>query len=275
MPIIRRELASYFNSPIAYIFLFVFLGLTGFLFMTQFFLVALADMRAFFNILPMILAVFLPAVAMRLWAEEKKGNTYEMLLTFPMRPHDLVLGKFLASVLFYGTALLATVPIPIMLSIVGHPDPGPIVGGYLGAALLGAFFLAIGIFVSGLCRDQIVAFIVAMLGCFGFFLLGTQFTASSIDGWVPGVGTMLRNYVGMTSHFASFQRGVVDLRDVLYFVVGIALFLVLNGFWIDGRLRPKQRQIFATAATTGGTPLSQGLSPRTGVGCLRPSRPPG
>lgn len=250
--IVRRELASYFNSPIASIVLFVFVALIGSLFMAQFFLLALADMRAFFNIVSVVVCVFLPAVTMRLWAEEKKGNTFEMLLTFPMRPHQLVLGKFFASFLFYVLALLATLTVPIMLSAVGQPDPGPILGGYLGAALLGAFYLAIGLFVSGLCRDQIVAFIVAMLSCFGFFLLGTQFIATSIDGWVSGLGTWLRTYVGMTSHVVSFQRGVLDVRDVVYFAVGTALFLILNGFWIEGRLRPRQRRIFATAVALAG-----------------------
>ncbi len=247
--ILRREMGAYFNSPIAYIFLFVFLALTGSLFMSQVFLVGLADLRAFFNLLPIILCVFLPAVTMRLWADEKRGNTFELLLTFPMRPHDLVAGKFLASLLFYLAALAATLPMPLMLSMIGKPDAGQILGGYVGAALLGALFLAIGIFVSGLCRDQIVAFIVAMLSCVLVYLLGTDFIAASIDGWLPGFGSALRDYVGVTRHFVSAQKGVLDLRDVLYFTVGTALFLALNGFWIEGRLRPKQTRLFAVAST--------------------------
>ena len=248
LTIIRKELTAYFNSPIAYIFLFVFVALLGFLFMSQFFLVSRADMRVFFQFLPLILCVFLPAVTMRLWAEEKQGGTYELLLTFPMRPQELVLGKFAASFIFYLAALVATMTIPLMLLAIGRPDVGSIVGGYLGAACLGGFFLAVGLFVSGLCRDQIVAFIVAMLSCFAFFLLGTEFIASTIDGWLPGLGGLLMNHVGVSRHFASFQKGVVDVRDVLYFVAGTTLVLVLNGFWIEGRLRPRQRRIFATAS---------------------------
>lgn len=247
--IVRRELAAYFNSPIAYVFLFVFLVLNGFLFMTQFFLAGNADMRPFFSMLPIVLCVFLPAISMRLWAEEKQGNTYEMLLTFPMRPHDLVIGKFAASLLFYLVALAATLPIPIMLAAVGSPDPGVILGGYLGAACAGSLFLAIGLFISGLCRDQIVAFIVSMMSCFLLYLLGIDFIASSIDGWLPGIGTILRDYVGMTRHFDSFQRGIVNGSDVLYFLVGTGIFLILNGFWIEGRLRPGQRRTFAMAMT--------------------------
>lgn len=243
-----KELAAYFNSPIAYIFLFVFVSLLGFLFMSQFFLVSRADMRVFFQFLPVILCVFLPSVTMRLWAEERQGATYELLLTLPMTPHELVLGKFIASVLFYLVALAATAPIPIMLVILGHPDLGPIIGGYLGAACLGALFLAIGLFVSGLCRDQIVAFIVGMLSCFVLFLVGTEFIASTIDGWFRGLGGFLMNTIGITRHFDSFEKGVVDLRDVAYFLLGATVVLTLNGFWIEGRMRPGQRRIFVIAS---------------------------
>lgn len=246
--IFRRELGAYFNSPIAYIFLFVFGALLGSLFMASFFLASFADMRGFFGILPLALCVFLPAVTMRLWAEERKGHTDELLLTFPIRPQDLVLGKFLAALFFSVAALASTAPIPVMLALIGTPDLGQIASGYAGAVLMGAFFLAVGIFISGLCRDQIVAFIVSMLSCLTMVLLGTEFIAASIDGWLPGLGTVLRNAVGMTRHFASFEKGVVDARDALYFLIGTALFLVLNGFWIEGRMRPKQTRIFVAAS---------------------------
>ena len=248
LTIIRKELGAYFNSPIAYIFLVIFAALLGFLFMSQFFLIALADMRMFFQFLPIVLCVFLPAVTMRLWAEERQGGTYELLLTLPMRAHELVLGKFLASLLFYLLALTATMTIPLMLLIVGRPDAGQIVGGYVGAACLGALFLSIGMFVSGLCRDQIVAFIVGMLSCFTLYLLGTEFIASTIDGWIRGLGGLLMNHVGVGRHVASFHKGVVDVRDVVYFALGTSVMLILNGFWIEGRLRPRQRRTFATAA---------------------------
>jgi len=248
LTILRRELSGYFNSPIAYIFAIVFTLLTGSLFMSQFFLVSVADMRAFFQFIPVILCVFLPAVTMRLWAEEKKGNTYELLLTFPMKPRALVTGKFLASLIFFAFSLLLTLPIPVMIAILGKPDLGPILGGYLGTLLTGAFFLALGIFISGLFQDQIIAFIVTLLGCFLLFLAGTEFIASSLDGWIPGIGSFLRKFLGITPHFSSFQKGVIDVRDVLYFAAGTAVFLILNGFWIEGRMRPNQNKIFASAS---------------------------
>lgn len=245
--IFRRETAAYFNSAIAYIFIIVFVILNGGLFMTQFFLIGRADMRPFFGTLPFLLAVFLPAVTMRLWAEEKRGNTLELLLTFPMATHELVLGKFVSSLVFYLVSLVGTITIPMMIDILGNPDTGTICGGYTGAALLGAFFLAVGIFISGLCRDQIVAFILAMIICFGLYLLGTEYLASSIDGWIPGLGSLLRHYVGAAGHFDSFAKGVVDNRDVFYFAIGTVLFLVLNGFWLEGRMRPGAKKIFSTA----------------------------
>jgi len=246
--VFRRELAAYFNSAVAYIFIIVFVLLNGGLFMTQFFLIGRADMRPFFMTLPFTLSVFLPAVAMRLWAEEKKGSTFELLLTFPMTPQELVIGKFLASFLFYLVALAGTLSIPIMILFLGISDLGAMIGGYVGAAFMGAFFLAIGIFISGLCRDQIVAFIIAMMACFSLFLLGTEFIATSVDGWLPGLGTFLQNFLGTAAHFDSFAKGVVDNRDVLYFLIGTGLFLVLNGFWIEGRMRPRAKPIFISAA---------------------------
>lgn len=246
--VFKRELSAYFNAAIAYIFIIVFVFLNGGLFMTQFFLYARAEMRPFFLTLPYTLAVFLPAVSMRLWAEERKGNTLELLLTFPMGTQTLVLGKFLAGLVFYIAALAATLTIPLMLTMIGRPDMGGIIGGYLGAILLGGFFLAAGIFVSGLCRDQIVAFIVSMMICFGIHLTGTEFVASSIDSWVPGLGSFLRHFIGSFGHYESFGKGVIDNRDLLYFLIGTGIFLTLNGFWLEGRMRPGAKKIFSTAA---------------------------
>lgn len=248
LTIFRRELAAYFNSAVAYIFIIVFVLMNGGLYMSQFFLIGQADMRPLFLTLPFLLCVFLPAVTMRLWAEEKRGNTMELLLTFPMAPHQLVLGKFFASLLFYTAALAATFPVPLMLKMLGMPDMGVIFGGYAGAFFLGAFFLAVGLFISGLVQDQIVAFILAMVTCFGFYLLGMDFFSLSIDGWAPGLGVFLAKYVGSAAHFQTFAKGVLDLRDILYFVVGTALFLLLNGFWLEGRMRPRAKVIFSAAA---------------------------
>ncbi|HTL48690.1 MAG TPA: Gldg family protein [Verrucomicrobiae bacterium] len=249
--VFRREINAYWNSSIAAIFIIVFVLINAGLFMTQFFLVGRAEMRSFFMMLPFLLSVFLPAVTMRLWAEEKRGNTLELLLTFPMSTHALVLGKFLASFVFYLAALAATLPVAVMLRALGTPDMGAILGGYLGSAFLGAFYLAIGIFVSGLVADQIVAFILAMLACFALHLLGMEFLSASIDGWWPGLGTFLQEYVGSASRFEAFGKGVIDGRDLIYFALGTGLFLSLNGFWLEGRMRPRAKAIFASAAAIG------------------------
>lgn len=245
--VFKRELAAYFNAAIAYIFIIVFVLLSTSLFMTNFFVIGLADMRYFYALLPFILSVFIPAVTMRLWAEEKRGNTLELLLTFPMKTHALVLGKFFASLVFYLAALAGTLMIPIMLMVLGKPDVGQLVGGYLGAVLLGAFFLSIGIFISGFCQDQIVAFILAMLVCFGIHLIGTDFIAAAIDSWLPGIGSFLQHLVGSSSHFDSFAKGIIDNRDLLYFILGTVIFLTLNGFWLEGRMKVGAKKVFTLA----------------------------
>jgi ABC-type transport system involved in multi-copper enzyme maturation permease subunit len=195
----------------------------------------------------MILCVFIPAITMRLWAEEKRGNTFELLLTFPMETYKLVIGKFTASLVFYMLTLAGTLFIPIMLVAVGKPDMGTIIGGYVGALFAGAFFLSVGLFVSGLCKDQIVSFIVAMLACLFFYLSGLDFMASLLDGWLPGVGNFIKINFGMTRHFESFQKGVIDNRDILYFLVMITVFIALNIFSIEDRLRPKAKIFFSVA----------------------------
>ncbi len=233
--IFRREFPAYFNSAIAYVFIIVFLLVTTGLFMSAFFLSGRLEMRPFFSLLPMVLVVFIPAVTMRLWAEEKKLGTLELLMTLPMPSWQIVLGKFLAALAFFVIALLGTISVPILLARLGNPDLGPIIGGYLGSILLGAAFLSVGMFVSGLCRDQIVAFIIGLVACFTLFMIGTDYVATLIDGWVDGLGMFLQNYVGITQHFSGIERGVIDLRDVIYFVSVTVLFLVLNTLSLEGR----------------------------------------
>ena len=194
LTIAKRELDAYFNSAIAYIFTIVFVLMAVGLYISDFFLAGRADMRTLFNLLPIILCAFLPALTMRLWAEDRRGNTLELLLTFPMKTHELVMGKYLASFIFYSFSLLTTITIPIMLAFLGKPDFGPMIGSYLGCILFGSFFLALGIFISGICRDQIVAFISTLVICFLFVLVGTEFFATLLDGWFPrlGLGTCTR-----------------------------------------------------------------------------------
>ena len=245
--IFRRDLAAFFKSPIGYIFMIVFLAISVGLYMATFFAHPVANMRAYFSNLPMLLCVFIPAVTMRVWAEERKENTWEMLLTFPMRATELVLGKFLACLAFFVITLCATVTVPIMLTVLGEPDFGVILSGYLGTLLLGAYFLAIGIFFSGFCKDQIVAFVVTLLACFLIFLLGTNFAAAYIDGLVPRLGTFLAQVAGVIDHYNAFTRGVVEVADILYFAAWTTLFLFLNILYIEGRNRPGMRTTFSAA----------------------------
>jgi ABC-2 type transport system permease protein len=245
--ILSRELKTYFNSPIAYIFVIVFVVLVCGLYMASFFLAGNADMRAFFSLLPIVLIVFVPAVSMRLWSEDKKIGTIELLLTFPMKSWQILLGKFFAAFLFLMIALAGTVTLPIIISILGRPDPGPIIGGYVGTLLLGAFFLSIGLFISGLCKDQIVAFILSVIGCFFFFFIGTDFFTTVIGGWLQRSAAFLQDYVGLTRHFEGLERGVIDIRALIYFVSMTALFLALNAIYLEGRLRPKAKAIFSGA----------------------------
>lgn len=233
--IFRREFRSYFDSPVAYIFLILFLAVNSGWYMMTFFLGQAADMRGFFGTLPLFNLFFLPAVTMRLWAEDNRIGTIELLMTLPMRPWQIVGGKYLASLAFYALGLVGTLPIPIMLEMLGNPDMGAVVAGYVGSFLLGAFYLAVGIFASGLFRDQIAAFLVAFVLCFFFFLVGEPTVAATVDGWVSGVGGFLQDYVGLTSHFTDVQRGVIDGRNVVYFVTMSLLFLALNTMSLEGR----------------------------------------
>lgn len=242
--IMRRDLGAYFTSPVGYIFMMVFVTISVGLYITSFFSFPMADMRPYFDNLPLLLCVFMPAVTMRVWAEERKENTWEMLLTFPMEARELVLGKFFAAFIFFALTLLSTVTVPAMLISLGKPDLGAIFGGYFGTLLLGAFFLSMGIFFSGFFKDQIVAFAVTLLTCFSFFLVGTSFIASYIDDRMPGLGSLLSDLLGLFGHYGPFTRGVIDLADVVYFLVWTAVFLVLNVMYIDGRNRPGARAIF-------------------------------
>ena len=233
--IFKRELSAYFNSPIAYIFIIVFLVLNAGLYMTPFFLQGQADMRGFFMNLPLFMIFFIPAISMRLWAEDKRSGTFELLMTLPLRAGEVMTGKYLAALLFYLVALAGTLPIPIMLSLLGNPDGGAIFSGYFAAFLLGGLFLSVGIFVSGLVRDQITAFILAVIFCAFFFFAGQDFIAATIDGWLGGFGSFLQSAFGLLPHYESMQRGVLLLGDVAWFLSLTGVFLILNAYWLEGR----------------------------------------
>ena len=227
--IFKREFQSYFFSPIAYVFSIIFIFLNSSIYMFHFFLLRNADMRSFFSTLPLVLGIiFIPAISMRLWSEEKKLGTIELILTLPTKTEHIVLGKYLAGYAFYLIALAGTLTIPIILVILGKPDFGPMVGGYLGAILLGGFFLSIGIFISSFFSDQIVSLIITSLVCGFLTLIGWQYVPMLIDGWIPGLGTFLDKYIGVSRHFNDIERGVLDIKSIIYFLSFTILFLFLN-----------------------------------------------
>ena len=245
--VFRKEIGSYFNSPTGYLYIIAFVSLSVGLFITPFFSFPQASMRSFFVILPLILSIFVPAVTMRLWAAEKSNNTYEMLLTLPMKPAHLVIGKYLASLFFYLLSLVGTLTIPIMLGILGNPDTGAILGGYLGALLVGALFLAVGLFISGFCEDQMAAFVITLGVCLAAYLVGQYFVIAFLDGWIVGLGTGLKKLVAFSQHYEVLAKGVIEVVDVLYFFVWSGIFLFLNAVYLEGRGRPKAKLLFSTS----------------------------
>jgi len=234
--ILKRELKQYFYSPIAYVFCIIFIVLNASIYMFHFFFFGNADMRAFFSTLPLILGlIFIPAISMRLWSEDYKLGTVELLLTLPIRTEAIVLGKYLAGLIFYLVGLAGTLTIPILLVFLGKPDIGPIFGGYFGAIMLGAFFLAVGIFISGFFSDQIVSLIITSMACGFLVLVGWQYVPMVIDGWIPGLGSFLYKYVGVTRHFNDIERGVIDFKSIIYFLSFTALFIYLNAKALERR----------------------------------------
>jgi len=224
LPIFFKEFKSYFVSPIAYVFITVYLVITNFLFFQGFFLINQADMRGYFGLLPWVFLFFVPAVTMRSWAEEKKVKTLEILLTWPVRDVEVVVGKFLASFAFLSLAVLLSVTIPVSIAMLGNPDMGVIVTSYIGAVLMGAAYLAIGLWVSSLTENQIVAFIVGVVVTFLLFIVGSPFvTMRAPTSIVP-----VLSYIGLGTHFESISRGVIDTRDIVYYLSVIGFFLFLN-----------------------------------------------
>jgi ABC-2 type transport system permease protein len=218
--IFHREFRDYFVSPIAYIVISLFLVVTGWFFLSTFFIYGQASLRDFFLLLPITFAFIVPAVTMRLFSEELNVGSYEILLTMPVRSSDIVLGKFLAGVAFVAAMLAPTLGYAVTVSFLGELDPGPVVGGYLGAVLLGAAYTAVGLFASSLTRNQIIAFIIGMVSCFALTM------ADKMLFFFPKPLLGIIQYLGADYHFQNIAKGVVDTRDLLYFasVVFIALY---------------------------------------------------
>jgi ABC-2 type transport system permease protein len=210
--IFKKEFRTYFVSPIAYIVIAIFLLVTGWFYFATFFLYNQANLRNFFALLPIIFSFVIPAVTMRLVSEELNIGSYEILLTMPVTFTDVVTGKFLASVAFVAAMLIPTFAYPITVTALGQLDWGPVVGGYVGAVLLGASFSAIGLFASALTRNQIIAFIIAMAICFCLTLIDKMlfFLPRSLLG--------VLTYLGADFHFQNISKGIIDSRDIIYFL---------------------------------------------------------
>jgi ABC-2 type transport system permease protein len=231
LTIFQKEFKSYFNSPIAYIFIITFLLFSSWLFFRTFFLIGQAHMRPLFGILPWLFLILAPAITMRAWAEEKKMGTMEVLMTLPLKDYEIVLGKFLASFIFLIIAVLLTFPLALTIYFLGKPDNGTIIGGYLGACLMGGAYLAIGLFISSLTQNQIIAFIVSIVVCFAFLIIGEDIVLMS----APAILSPVFTYLGLGAHFESISRGVIDSRDLLYYSSVIGFFLFLNTLAIESR----------------------------------------
>ena len=230
LTIFRREIGAYFDSSIAYVFAAVFLLLSASMFMNDFFLKSVVDMSAYFNNLPYLLALFIPAITMRSWSEEIAQGTFELIMTLPVRSVEIVVGKYVAALLFYLAVIAGSFPIVGMLIWLGEPDLGLIATSYLGAVFLGAFFLSLGVFISSLTREQIVAFVLGAFACALLVLSGEEKVVEVLDGLAPSwqAGTWLYESVSVLPHYDSFCRGVIYAGDVVYFVLLSAFFLILN-----------------------------------------------
>lgn len=210
--ICNKELKDYFISPIAYIVISIFLLVTGWFFFTTFFYYNQADLRNFFDLLPITFSFFIPAVTMRLFSEERNVGSYEMLLTLPLTFNDILVGKFLAGVFFVAAALVPTLAYPICVAFMGQLDWGTVAGGYMGALLLGSAFTAVGLFASSLTRNQIIAFIVGMAICFILALIDKMLF------FFPRPMLGVIGYLGADFHFKNIAKGIIDSRDILYFI---------------------------------------------------------
>jgi len=232
-----RETKAYFNSLTAYVFLFLFLLLSGIMFFDVggFLSSEYADMRPFFGFVPWLLLIFVPAVAMRLWSEERKVGTVEFLMTLPVRDSEAVLAKYLASLLVLTIAIVLTFPIPYVVQMLANPetgvDWGPVICGYIGLYLMGAAYLSIGMFISALTSNQILALIGGVVVSFALFLIGLPQVLQRIPSFLAPIAS----YLGFSYHLSNISRGILDSRDIVYFLSIIVLFIFLTVRTVEGR----------------------------------------
>lgn len=228
--ITRRELLGYFATPVAYVFIVIFLVMSAAFtfYLGGFYERGIADLEPFFRFHPWLYLFLVPAVGMRLWAEERKYGTIELLLTLPLTIGEAVIGKFIAAWLFVGLALALTFPIWITVNVLGNPDNGVILAAYLGSWLMAGGMLAISEALSAVTRNQVVAFILSVVVCFCFLLSGLPMVLDLFRGWMPQVLLDGVANLSFLVHFNSISRGVIDLRDLVYFALVIGFWLLAN-----------------------------------------------
>lgn len=235
--IVRREFAGYFATPLAYVFTVIFLALSGAFafYIGRFFERGQADLVAFFSYHPWLYLLLVPAISMRLWAEERKSGSIELLMTLPVTTVQAVAGKFLAAWIFIGIALGLTFPMWITVNVLGNPDNGVIAASYLGSLLMAGAFLAIGSCVSALTRNQVIAFIVAATVCFLFTMSGVELVLNFFRGWTPEVLIDTIASLSFLTHFQSVTEGVIDFRDIVFYGSMIVFWLFVNVTVVDLR----------------------------------------
>jgi ABC-2 type transport system permease protein len=228
--IFKRELTGYFETPVAYVFIVVFLALSGIFtfYMGNFYQQGEANLTAFFTWHPWLYLFLIPAVSMRLWSEERKSGTLELLLTLPVSTWRAVWGKFLAAWAFSAIALALTFPIWITVSYLGDPDHGVIIASYVGSALMAGAYLAVGSCMSSITRNQVIAFVLAIVVCFIFTLAGFPLVISFFQGWLPQVLVDLISSFGFSTHFNEISSGILAIKSIIFFLSFIALWLFLN-----------------------------------------------
>ncbi|HVT25402.1 MAG TPA: ABC transporter permease [Rhizomicrobium sp.] len=234
-PIFKREFAAYFATPLAYVFIVIFLFAMGAFtfYIGHFYANGIADLTVFFGYHPWLYLFLVPAIAMRLWAEERRTGTMELLLTLPISIRAAVVGKFLAAWAFTGVALALTFPIWITVNYLGNPDNGVIFASYIGSFLMAGGYLAIGACISAATSNQVIAFVVSVVVCFLFTVSGAPIVIDFFQAWAPLVLVNAVSSFSFLTHFASIAAGVIDLRDIVYFLSLIALFLTANVVIID------------------------------------------
>jgi ABC-2 type transport system permease protein len=235
--IMRRELASYFATPLAYISIFIFLLVANAFtfYIGGFYERGQADLDSFFGFHPWLYLFLIPALCMKLWAEERNSGTIELLMTQPVTLGEAVVGKYLAAWVFTALAVFLTFPLWITVNYLGSPDNGAILAAYIGSLLLAGGFLAVGSCMSALTRNQVVAFILGVVVCFVFLVAGLQIVLDVFRSWAPQALVDAIASLSFLTHFESIQKGVIDIRDLLYFGMLIALFLLATSIAIELR----------------------------------------